>query len=63
MMVLSMWLIHYDHHLNAVHDFNLLFINLKHKIKRILSLSLNLKVKLKFSFIPDNGLRISRNVE
>jgi len=27
MMVLSMWTSHYDHQLNAVHDFNLLFIH------------------------------------
>jgi len=43
-MVLSMWLTHYDHQLNAVHDLNLLFICLQHKIKRILALSLNWKV-------------------
>ena len=37
MVVLSMmWLTHYDHQLNAVHDVNLLFIYLEHKIKRIL---------------------------
>jgi len=40
-MVLSMWLTHYDHQLNAVHGFNLLLIYLEHKIKRILALSLN----------------------
>jgi len=32
----------------AVHDFNLLFIYLEHKIKRILALSLNRKVDFKF---------------
>jgi len=40
-MVLSMWLTHYDHQLNALH---LLFIYLEHKIKRILALPLNWKV-------------------
>jgi len=44
-MVLSMWLTHYDHQLNAVHGFNLLFIYFEHKIKRILALSLNLESK------------------
>jgi len=44
MMVMSMWLSHYDHRLNAVHDFNILFIHLEHKINRILVLSLNCKV-------------------
>jgi len=48
MMVLSMFLTRYDHQLNAVHDFNLLFIYLEHTIKRILALSLNLKVNFKF---------------
>jgi len=42
-----MWLTHYDHQLNAVHDFNLLLIYLEHKIKRILALSLNRKGDLK----------------
>jgi len=41
LMVLSMWLAHYDHQLNAVHGFNLLLIYLEQKIKRILALSLN----------------------
>jgi len=37
MVVLSMmWPTHYDHQLNAVHDVNLLFKYLEHKIKRIL---------------------------
>jgi len=40
MTVLSMWITHYDHQLNAVHDFNLLFIYLEHNISRILALSL-----------------------
>jgi len=40
-MVLSMCLTDYNHQLNAVHDFNLLFIYLEHKIKRILVLPLN----------------------
>jgi len=44
MVVLSMWLTDYDHQLNAVHDFNHLFIYLEHKIKRILALSLKWKV-------------------
>jgi len=47
MMVLSMWLTHYDHQLNAVHDFNILFIYLEQKIKRIIALSLNRKVNFK----------------
>ena len=42
-----MWTTHYDHQLNAVHGFYLLFIYLEHKIKRILALSLNWKVNLK----------------
>jgi len=54
MMVLSTWLTHYDHQLNAVHDFNLLFIYLKHKVKRILALSLNWKVNIKL-FNPGMG--------
>jgi len=54
MMVLSMWLTHYDHQLNAVHDFNPLFIYLEHKIKRILALSLNWKVNFKL-FNPEMG--------
>jgi len=53
MMVLSMWLTHYDHQLNAVHDF-LLFIYLEHKVKRILALSLNWKVNIKL-FNPEMG--------
>ena len=53
MMVLSMWLTHYDQ-LNAVHDFNPLFIYLEHKIKSILALSLNWKVNFK-SFDPEMG--------
>jgi len=47
MMVLSMLLTHCDHRLNAVHGFNLLFMYLEHTIKRILALSLNLKVNFK----------------
>jgi len=54
-LTLSMWLTHYDHQLNAVHDFNLLlkhngiiidllYIYLEHKIKRILAFWLNWKV-------------------
>jgi len=54
MMVLSMWITHYDYHLNAVHDFNLLFIHLEHKIKIILALSLIWKVTLKL-FSPEMG--------
>jgi len=54
MMVLSMWLAHYVHELNAVHGFNLLFIYLEHKIKRILALSLNWKVNFKL-FNPEMG--------
>jgi len=57
-LTLSMWLTHYDHQFNTVHDFNLLlkhngkiidllFIYLDHKIKRILALSLNWKVNFK----------------
>jgi len=38
MMVLSMWLTHCEYQLNAIHEFNLLFIYLEHKIKRILAL-------------------------
>jgi len=49
-----MWLTHYDHQLNAVHDFNLLFTYLEHKIKRILALSLKWKVNVKL-FNPDMG--------
>jgi len=52
MMVLSMWLTNYDHQLNALHDFNFLFIYLEHKIKRILALSLNWKVNFKL-FNPE----------
>jgi len=54
MMVLSMWLTHHDHQLNAVHDFNLLFTYLEHKIKSILALSLNWKVNFKL-FNPEMG--------
>jgi len=46
-----MWLTHYDHQLNAVHGFKLLFIYLEHKIKRILAL-LNWKVNFKL-FNPE----------
>jgi len=53
MMVLSTWLTHYDQ-LTAVHDFNLLFIYLEHKVKRILALSLNWKVNIKL-FNPEMG--------
>jgi len=53
-MVLSMWITHYDHQLNGVHDFNLLFIYLEHNIKRILALSLNWKVNFN-SFSPEMG--------
>ena len=42
-----MWLTHSDHQLNAVHDFNLLFICLEWNIKRMLALSLNRKVNFK----------------
>jgi len=52
MMVLSMWLTHHDHRLNAVHDFTLWFIFLEHKIKRNLGLSLNWKVNFKL-FNPE----------
>ena len=55
MMVLSMWLTHYDHQLNAVHDSNILLIYLEHKIKRILALSLNWKVNFKL-FNPEMGM-------
>jgi len=47
MMLLCIWLTHYHHQLYAVHDFNLLFIYLEHKIKRIPALSLNWKVNFK----------------
>jgi len=47
LMVLTMWLTHYDHQFNAVHGVNLLFIYLEHTIKRILALSLNWKVNFK----------------
>ena len=48
MMVISMMRLPlYDHQLNTVHDFNLLFIYSEHKIKRILALSLNWKVNMK----------------
>jgi len=50
----ELWLAHYDHQLNAVHGFNLLFIYLEHKIKRILALSLNWKVDFKL-FNPEMG--------
>jgi len=43
MVVLSMWLTHYDDQLT----FNLLFIYLEHKIQIILTLSLNWKVNFK----------------
>jgi len=43
-----MWLTHFDHQLNEVHDFNLLFIYLEHKIKIILAFSLNWNVNSKF---------------
>jgi len=49
-----MLLTRYDHQLNAIHDFNLLFIYLEHKIKRILALLLNWKVNLKL-FNPEMG--------
>jgi len=64
MMVLRVWLTHYDHQLNAVHDFNLLFIYLEHKIKIILPLPLNWKVNFKL-FNPDmhqNGKHVSTTV-
>ena len=35
--------------INAFHDFNLLFIHLEHKIKRIIALSLNLKLTFQFN--------------
>jgi len=54
LMVLSMWLTHYDHQRNAVHGFNLLLIYLEHKIKRIIALSLNCKVNFKL-FNPEMG--------
>jgi len=54
LMVLSMWLSHHDRQLNAVHDFNLLFICLEHEFKRILALSLNWKVNFKL-FNPEMG--------
>jgi len=63
-LTLSMWLTHYDHQLNAIHEFNLLlkhngkidllFIYLEHKMKRILALSLNWKVNFKL-FNPEMG--------
>jgi len=53
-MVSSMLVTHYDHQLNAVHDFDLLFIYLEHKIKRILAFSLNWKVNFKL-FSPEMG--------
>jgi len=54
MMVVSIWLTHYDHQLNAVHDFNILSIYLEQNMKRILALSLNWKVNFKF-FNPEMG--------
>jgi len=54
MMVLNIWLAHYDHQLNAVNGFNLLFIYLEHKTKRILALSLNWKDNFKL-FNPEMG--------
>jgi len=54
MIVLSIWLTHYDHQLNAVHDFYPLFIYLEYKIKSILALSLNWKVDCKL-FNPEMG--------
>ena len=64
-LTLSMWLTHYDHQLNAIHEFNLLlkhngkiidllFIYLEHKLKKILVLSLNWKVNFKL-FNPEMG--------
>jgi len=58
MMVLSMWLTHYDHELNAVHNFNPLFIynrlfGAQDKIKSVLAL-LNWKVNFKL-FDPEMG--------
>jgi len=47
-----MWITHYDHQLNAVHDLSLLSIYLEHKIKRIPALSLNWKVNFKL-FSPE----------
>jgi len=58
MMVLSMWLPHYDHQLNAVHDFNRLLIYLERKIKRILALPLNWKVNFKL-FTPEMHQNVS----
>ena len=54
MMVLSMWISHYDHQPNAVLDFNILFIYLEHSVKRILALLLNWKVNFKL-FSPEMG--------
>jgi len=53
-MVLSMCQTHYDHQVNAVHDFNLLFICLEDKIRRILAMSLSWKVNFKL-FNPEMG--------
>jgi len=39
---------------SSVHDFNILFIYLEHKIKKILALSLNWKVNFKL-FNPEMG--------
>jgi len=57
-MVLIVLLTHYyEYQLNALHDFNILFINLEHKkmkIKKILALSLNWIVNFKL-FNPEMG--------
>jgi len=60
--VLSMWLTHYDHQRNAFHGFNILFIYLEHKIKRILAMSLNWKVNFKW-FNPQMGQNGSMNLQ
>jgi len=52
----------YDHQLNTVHDFNLLFIYSEHKIKRILALSLNWKVNMKL-LNPEMGQNRSMYVQ
>jgi len=49
-----MWLTHYGHQLNAVHDIHLLFIYLEHKVKRLVILLLNWKVDIKL-FNPGMG--------
>jgi len=64
MMVLSILLTRCDHQLNAVYDFNLLFVYLEHKIKRIIALSLNWDVNFKLFYLEmgENGVCICNRV-